>query len=151
MSLPSVPRWAGTRPFSLHAAPTHWPFLGTETGTAVRTSTVTVRTVATVHGLEHFCSSASAIWTAHRVPSFLCFASIHFVWKQSQSGENHERRKTSAVRGSQPCRGGRGDNHSRGSLYVCVAPSQITNRAHPRSTGKTLRSANGSELKIESV
>ncbi len=28
---------------------------------------MSIRTVATVHRLEHFCSSVSAIWTTHRV------------------------------------------------------------------------------------
>lgn len=64
--LPSISRWPWARPLALHAAPAHGPFLGTETGAAVRTAPVAVRTVAAVNRLEYFCSSVPTIWTMHR-------------------------------------------------------------------------------------
>jgi hypothetical protein len=68
---PSLPRWAGSRPLPLHAAPAYWPFLCTEAGSAINTSPVAIRVVAAVNGLEDFCSSVSAIWTTHPyIPPF---------------------------------------------------------------------------------
>ena len=64
---PSLPQWAGPRPLPLNAAPSYRPLLGTEARPAVETSTVAIRAVASVHRLEYFCSSVSAIWTTHRV------------------------------------------------------------------------------------
>ena len=48
---PSLPRGALSRPLPLHAAPAHWPLLGTEAGPAVDASAVAIRVVATVDGL----------------------------------------------------------------------------------------------------
>src|SRR5216684_5380823 len=62
---PSLAQWAGARPLALNAAPAHWPLLSTEARPAVQTSPVAIGTMAAVHGLEHFCSSVSAIWTTH--------------------------------------------------------------------------------------
>src|SRR6266478_6797834 len=69
---PSLPQWAPPRPLPLNAAPSYWPLLGTEAGTAVEASPVAIGAVAAVHRLEHFCSSVSAIWTTHifTPPSF---------------------------------------------------------------------------------
>src|SRR5579863_9331854 len=63
--LPSVPRRARPRPSSLHPAPAHGPFLGTEAGPAIDTPPVAIRVVAAVNCLEYFCSSVSARWTTH--------------------------------------------------------------------------------------
>ena len=62
---PSLPGRSRPRPLSLHAAPSYWPLLGTEAGSAEDASSVAIRVMAPVNHLEHFCSSVSAIWTTH--------------------------------------------------------------------------------------
>jgi hypothetical protein len=67
---PSFPRWPLSRPLPVHAAPAYWLFLGAEAGPAVNASSVAIRVVAAVNGPEHFCSSVTAIWATHWMPSF---------------------------------------------------------------------------------
>ena len=78
---PSLPRWAGSRPLPIHAAPAYWPLLGTEAGTAVEASPVAIGAVAAVNRLEHFCSSVSAIWTTHGVFLLSVDAKPHLTLK----------------------------------------------------------------------
>src|SRR6266849_6923616 len=64
---PSLPQRSWSGPLPLHAAPSYWPLLRTEAGPAVEASPVAIGAMAAVNGLEHFCSSVSAIWTTHRM------------------------------------------------------------------------------------